>query len=446
MTTSELPVLAAIERLRAHPWIGHCERTADGVRVHPAPHLLDTAPKPGALVTEYLEQWSEVYQLTYSSASDDTPGDLDLSGWRASDSGEPLPTGHMRQWVERTVELVAGLRPRWVLELGCGTGMLLHRLAPRVRGYVGTDVVDGSVRGLGQARGAVRTVRAAAHEAGAPSVSAAMADTGFPAATPDCVVLNSVTQCFPDVGYLGEVVREAVRVVAAGGHVVIGDNRHSGLHDDFSTWVEEHRGAGPDLAERARARTERDEELLFDPLVLARVAAEAGASSGRQVRIATFPKLLDADSELTRYRFDCVLSVDSGAPAAEPRALPWPQPVDVLDGSGVRVTGIPNGALPGTGDPSTTAAELTRLVAGLDARVTLAAHDPRSLEIVSPASASWRPAEEVASLGNGAAHEPLRRFTAQRLRSVVRRCLRDVPEAKDVHVEVVPVPHRTAES
>lgn len=451
LTRPDTTLLATVAaKLRAHPWIGHAEPTTSGVRIHPAAHLLATTPVPGALVTEYLEHWSEVYQLTYGAAPRDVPGDLDLSGWRASDTGEPLPTVHMRQWVERTVDLIAGLRPEWILELGCGTGMLLHRLAPLVQGYVGTDVVADSVRPLPSVPGTVKTVRAAAHETDAPVVSSAMAAAGFPAAGPDCVVLNSVTQCFPDTGYLDAVVRAAVRTVAPGGYVVIGDNRHAGLHTEFSTWVEQRRGTGPDLADRAEVKAARDEELLFDPVALARIAAKAGADAGREIRIATFPKLLDADSELTRYRFDCVLAVDPAFPSADPRPLRWPDVADrldtVLDGSGVRIPDIPNGALPDAPGSSITAARLATLVARNDAHVTLAADDPRLLEVVSPASAAWRPAAEVAALPGGNTHEPLRRFTLQRLRATARACLRDLPGARGVTVEVDPAPHPASTS
>lgn len=348
------------------------------------------------------------------------------------------------------MDLIAGLRPEWVLELGCGTGMLLHRLAPHVRGYVGTDVVADSVRVLPSGSGTVKTVRAAAHETDSPVVSSAMTAAGFPATGPDCVVLNSVTQCFPDTGYLDAVVRAAVRTVAPGGYVVIGDNRHAGLHTEFSTWVEERRDAGPGLADRAEARATRDEELLFDPVALARIAAKAGADAGREIRIATFPKLLDADSELTRYRFDCVLAVDPDFPAADLRPLRWADVADrldaVLDGSGVRIPDIPNGALPGSPGSSITAARLAALLAEYDARVTLAAHDPRLLEVMSPASAAWRPAAEVAALPGGNSHEPLRRFTMQRLRATARVCLRDLPDSQGVTVEVDPVPYPASAS
>ena len=45
----------------------------------------------------------------------------------------------MREWVETTVARILALQPRRVLEIGCGTGLLLYRIAPHVERYVGTD-------------------------------------------------------------------------------------------------------------------------------------------------------------------------------------------------------------------------------------------------------------------------------------------------------------------
>jgi SAM-dependent methyltransferase len=407
-------------------------------------------------VAEYLEHWSEVYALTYAAAPASTAGDFDLSGWRASDTGAPLPAAHMGEWVDRTVDLIARLRPKWVLEPGCGTGMLAHRLAPLVSGYVGTDVVAGSVRIPATQARKVSVVRAAAHELDSAAVASALTDTGFPVDGPDCVVLNSVTQCFPDLGYLEAVLGAAVRTVAPGGHVVIGDNRHAGLHTEFCTWVEHHRDpAGAGLADRAAARAERDEELLFDPVTLARCAARVSRDTGRDLRIATFPKLMWDDSELTRYRFDCVLSVDPPEPLPETRSVTWAELSPTQRAGGlrtllaeraVRVRDIPNGALPGVAGPTPTAAQLSALVAGDDVAVVLSSHDPRLLEVVSPARAAWRGVDEVAALPAGAAHEPFPRFVRQRIRAAARAHLRKVPSltGADVPIDVVVPPSHGA--
>jgi cyclopropane fatty-acyl-phospholipid synthase-like methyltransferase len=45
----------------------------------------------------------------------------------------------MREWTANTVARILELRPRRVLEIGCGTGLLLFRIAPQCELYLGTD-------------------------------------------------------------------------------------------------------------------------------------------------------------------------------------------------------------------------------------------------------------------------------------------------------------------
>ena len=75
-------------------------------------------------------------------------------GWDSSYTGQPIPAAEMREWLEHTVERIVSLLPGQgtpsggiggegtavrVLEIGCGTGMLLSRIAPRCTCYLGTD-------------------------------------------------------------------------------------------------------------------------------------------------------------------------------------------------------------------------------------------------------------------------------------------------------------------
>src|SRR5262249_13324430 len=158
---------------------------------------------------------------------------------RASDTGLPFPAAHMTEWVDRTVELVQRQRPRVILELGFGTGLLLYRLHPTVSAYVGTDVSGTAVARLAAAGlPRVAVVRGGAHEAGADAVRGALDDTAGAGVAPDCVLLNSVTQHFPNVDYLAAVLRQAMALVPAGGTVVVGDVRHVGLLDHYCRWLE----------------------------------------------------------------------------------------------------------------------------------------------------------------------------------------------------------------
>ncbi|KOX17367.1 hypothetical protein ADL05_09435 [Nocardiopsis sp. NRRL B-16309] len=438
-----MPARAA-EALAGHPWIAGA-RVEDGVvRIRPHPNALASRPRIGALVSEYLDHWGELYDWTYEKAEGRHSGDLDLSGWRASDTGDPLPVEHMGEWVDRTVDLVLETRPDLVLELGCGTGLLAHRLHGRVGGYVGTDVAPTAVATL-TAAGLPGTafVRAAAHEAASAPVAGALERVAGAGARPDCVLLNSVTQCFPDLGYLRAVLLDAISLVRPGGTVVVGDNRHAGLLTEYGAWVE--RAADPDasdaeIARRAARRGERDDELLFDPACLAAI----GAASPREVRLGVRAKTMGADTELTRYRFDAVFHVDAADPPVAPRAVAWSATAtaatddvrlaQALSQGPVRVAGIPHALLVRSPDARTPAG-LRSALAGLDACVALDPADPRVLEVCSPASAAPRPVAE--HVGAGQAHEPFHAFVARRLGEAARSHLRrHRPEARAVRIAV----------
>ncbi|MFF5158151.1 class I SAM-dependent methyltransferase [Streptomyces sp. NPDC000348] len=429
-TTAEHPGRIA-GLLAAHPWVARAHPAPDGgVRVVPHPDAVTAAPEPGPLMREHLEQWAEVYEWTYETAEGRHADDLDLSGWRASDTGAPLPAAHMLDWVDRTVDLVLARRPRRVLELGCGTGLLAHRLHPHLDGYAGTDVAQVAVDRLTGA-GLPRTafVRAAAHETAAPRVRDAMDAAFGPGALPDCVLLNSVTQCFPDLAYLTAVLHGALSVVEDGGTVVVGDIRHSGLLLDHFGRLERARDPEADdttIAARAAAAAAADEELSFTPAAVAAAIADRPGP----VRMSVHARTMAEDTELTRYRYDVVLRV-GGPDVRRVRRTPW----EGHGGGGVRealrgklgegpvvVHGIPNALLHDTPGAVTPYA-LREALEGADAAVLLDAADPRLLAVASPADCAPAAAEVPVPSGP-AAHEPFPLFVRRRLPEVLRDHLR----------------------
>ena len=63
--------------------------------------------------------------------------------------GEQIPVEEMRIWVEETVGRLRALKPRRVLEVGCGTGLLLSRLAGGCERYIGIDFSREVLKQLG---------------------------------------------------------------------------------------------------------------------------------------------------------------------------------------------------------------------------------------------------------------------------------------------------------
>ncbi|WP_018657629.1 methyltransferase [Actinomadura flavalba] len=504
-----VPVDPAV--LRAHPCIDDARLDPDGrtLRISPAPAATAVVPEPGALVREFLESWSEVYDWTYGKAEHRHAADLDLSGWRASDTGRPLPAEHMREWADHTVALILAAEPSYVLEPGCGTGLLAHRLRGRVSGYVGTDVAETAVRRLadGAAPGTA-FVRAAADALASGPVRAAMTEAGFPDGRPDCVVLNSITQCFPGVAYLDAVLRAAIGLVSPGGTVLVGDVRDARLLPAFARWIERSAAPGPGIDARAAERAARDAEFLFDPPLLARRAAAIGASLGRDVRMSVHPKTMRADTELTRYRFDAVLYVDTPEPPT-PENIAWTDlPTDQAavpatsppadrpddapdDQAAARTTHLPHDppatratdqpTSPSTGPPDDRAVGLAvdrgAVLASLlgsgpvrvcgiplaplsdvpgavtaarlraiapDAAVVADPRDPARAEVVRPAGAAAVPVARIAG-APGTVHDPFAAFVERRLTEIARLTLRRAGHPGDVAVTVEPgLPQRAA--
>ena len=130
------------ERLREHEGIGEAVvvvREDDGEkRLLGYVVVSAEAPEHNSKQAEYLEDWRQLYEGLYGRG-ENAGGDLNITGWESSYSGEQIPGEEMRIWVEETVGRLRGLKPQRVLEVGCGTGLLLSRLGGGCERYIGMD-------------------------------------------------------------------------------------------------------------------------------------------------------------------------------------------------------------------------------------------------------------------------------------------------------------------
>ena len=60
-----------------------------------------------------------------------------------------MPAGEMWRWRAATVERILDPRPRRVLEIGCGTGLILFAVAPHVESYLAADFSPAVMARLG---------------------------------------------------------------------------------------------------------------------------------------------------------------------------------------------------------------------------------------------------------------------------------------------------------
>ncbi|HEX2048493.1 MAG TPA: amino acid adenylation domain-containing protein [Acidimicrobiales bacterium] len=295
--------------------------------VVPAPDAADTAE----LAAVQVADWEQVYDQAQGRPAEVADPRFDTSGWVSSYTGEPIPPEEMAEAVEATVARILAMRPKRVLELGCGTGLLLWRVAPHCETYVGTDLSPATLAVLERrlAAAGMTDVRLLHREA---------ADfSGLPDEPFDLVVANSVVQAFPSAEYLRRVLDQAMAHVGDGGAVMLGDVRSLPLLAAFhaSVVVETADRATP--VARLRAAFERrlreERELVLDPAFFA--GAEVLLKRGRH------------HNELTRFRYDVLLHAgDGGDRVRIPRRVEWSTleslRTELGAGAPLGVVGIPN--------------------------------------------------------------------------------------------------------
>jgi amino acid adenylation domain-containing protein len=256
-----------------------------------------------------FSEWKTLFEDIYTRGDELEDATFNIQGWLSSYTGSPIPAPEMREWVDRTVERILALRPRRILEIGCGVGLLLFRVAPHCEAYTAIDISEEALRyvelqagrlGLG----GVELSRARADELGA-----------FAGQTFDTIVINSVTQYFPDADYLARVLEGGVGLVRDGGTIFIGDVRNLLSLDVFRAAVELFRAddyeRAVDMEPKIRSRRRREQELAVDP----KLFYELQGRLPRIARVEVKPKRGVSDNELVKHRYDVFLRI--GAPAAE---------------------------------------------------------------------------------------------------------------------------------
>jgi amino acid adenylation domain-containing protein len=301
---------------------------------------------------EQVSQWRTVWEDTYGQEAPHQDATFNTVGWTSNYTGLPIPEPEMREWVEHTVERVRALGPSHVLEVGCGSGLLLFRIAPDCARYTGVDFSKGALHFLRQ--------QLAGPERRLPQVSllhrAAHELDGLEPGAFDTVLLNSVIQYFPGIDYLLRVLEGAARVVRPGGRIFLGDVRNFRLLSAFHAAVQLHKAPATLSREQLRVRVQnhvsQERELLIDPAFFTALRHHIPRVGRAEVQLKRGRHL----NEMTRFRYDVVLHVDGDkVPAEEPEARDW-QDSDLTIGAvrrlleqsphaGLRLLRVPNARL-----------------------------------------------------------------------------------------------------
>ncbi|HKX61326.1 MAG TPA: amino acid adenylation domain-containing protein, partial [Verrucomicrobiae bacterium] len=345
------------------------------------------AEKKTASEDAWLNQIVAQFESGYGAAIRENARDqtqdptLNIYAW----SGLQRTEHEVNDWIEGIASRLLASKPKRLLEIGCGTGLLLFRLAPHVAEYWATDLspsaLDDIRRRLGPAGldpSKIKLIEQKAHEF-----------SGLPAFQFDGVILNGVIEYFPNVDYLLRVLKGTVGLLAPGGFVFLGAIPNLAAQEILHVGGELSRAAdsedGATLRRQARNRMAADRRLLVTPEFFRELPKEIPEVTAINVQVLRGAFENEASQLLTDASFDVFLK--TGAPPRETRTvnrLNWKtnslDPDAVVDRvrAGGRsdvwwITDVPHDRMWAYGQllaawpgPGTTAAELRkRLAAGM---------------------------------------------------------------------------------
>jgi len=266
--------------------------------------------------------WHDLHEKSYRDPLylHDDPM-CNVIGWDSSYTNQPLPPADMRDYIQHTVQRVVVLRPKHLLEIGCGTGLLAWQLIPQCEQYIGLDVSSVAIDQLRtlQHHPAIQArVPRVAHAQFLSREATQLHDLGqF-----DVVILPSVVQYFPSVDYLRHLLALLVEH-AQPRAILLGDVRNLRLLEAFHASVLAHKSGEPltaaQLKTLTQAQWQHEQELAVAPEFFE--ALHGVLPTLDQVEI--LPKRGRHKNELTCFRYDVVLHFDAPSKAVAISLTPY---------------------------------------------------------------------------------------------------------------------------
>ena len=266
------------------------------------------------LQDEQVLQWQMLYNETYDRPAVESDPTFNIVGWNSSYTNQPIPAEQMRDWANNQAAQILALQPRRVLEIGCGTGLLLFQIAPRCTQYCGTDFSAISLNYIQQHLANQQLANVTLLQKMATDFA------GVETAAFDAVILNSVVQYFPNIDYLVQVLEGAVKATAPGGFIFIGDVRSlpllAAFHASVQLYQAEPSLAGEQLQQRVQMQIFQETELVIEPDFFNALKQRFPQIGGVEIQLIRG----SYHNELTNFRYNAILHIASET--ARPKSSP----------------------------------------------------------------------------------------------------------------------------
>ncbi len=269
---------------------------------------------------QWRDQYGSAIQERDAQGVAEVDPSVNLYGWAGLGNVEK----ELEAWLAPIAGEILSWSPRRILEIGCGTGLLLDRVAPGCDQYTGTDLSREALDSLRN------RLASSALDPKRVVLECRMAEDfdGIEAGSFDAVVINSVVEYLPSVDSLLRVLDGAIRTAGKGGRVFVGDVPSLPMWGVFHATAQLDRA--PDtlpaiqLRERVRHAVAQGSRLLVDPDFFRALKHRFPAIDRVEVRLSRGRFGSEASRLHADAYYDVVLHLQGTAPSnVEPVTREW---------------------------------------------------------------------------------------------------------------------------
>lgn len=245
-----------------------------------------------------LDSWESLYDGEYEKGVEEEKVESDFGGWNSYITGAAIPLEEMKEWRNHILKNIEHLNPKNVLEVGVGSGLLMYPLLKQVSKYTGLDisrsVIQRHTRHLKETENDTEFYHLKAHQT----------DQLPAGAQYDTIIINSVCQYFPNIGYFAEVLEKALNRLTENGTLFLGDIRNFDCLKDLIKDRLDYQGEQFEQLEIDRMAL-KENELLISPDYFLELAKK-----NEFLCVEVMERKAGYVNELSKYRFDVRISIN----------------------------------------------------------------------------------------------------------------------------------------
>ncbi len=247
----------------------------------------------------------KLWEYVGETATDEITG----GGWLTGYTGEPFTREEMDEYGDNILKKLVPLlhKKMRVLEIGCASGISMYRIAPKVGFYYGTDlssviIEKNKKRVREEGHQNIKLACLPAHEIEKPG------EVNF-----DLIILNSVVQSFHGHNYLGKVIRKLMGLLGEKGFLFIGDIMDQELKEALIRDMKTFKLTNQD--KNYKTKTDWSTELFLSRAFF----EDLSIKYPEIVKVEFSRKIHTRENELTKFRYDTLITIDKKEKKSEIR-------------------------------------------------------------------------------------------------------------------------------